>query len=160
MQKYIKDSLKTGHVICISEGSAEEVIIKKLFDHHKLIFKNEDVCFEDKLIRSFSRTREGKKFAKEKLEMDYGNQHINILRVLDSKKEKFNLGNAYQERIDSKEIRVFNILTRPEIEMLIIINEGCYDNFTNKSKNLDANIYCKNVLQMKNVKTKFRFSVF
>ena len=49
------DLLKTGHVICISEGSAEEVIIKKLFESNKLIFKNGDIYIEDKLIRKFSR---------------------------------------------------------------------------------------------------------
>lgn len=27
MQEYLRNSLKTGHVICISEGSAEEVVI-------------------------------------------------------------------------------------------------------------------------------------
>lgn len=153
MQEYIKDSLKIGHVICISEGSAEEVIIKKLFNNDKLIFKNGDIYGEDKLIRSFSRTRPSRKFAKENLEMDYGERHINILRILDSKTENFNLGKIYEERVNSGEIRIFNILTRPEIEMLIIINEGYYEKFTNKTKGLNANVYCKNEFNMKQVKS-------
>ena len=152
MQRYMKESLKSGHVICISEGSAEEVIIKKLFRRNRLIFKYDDIYESDELIRSFSRTRNGKRFAKEKLEMDYGERHINILRILDSKKEKFHLGNTYDERIDSGEIRLFNILTRPEIEILIVINEGHYDRFVNK-RDTKACDYCKHQLNMKKVKS-------
>lgn len=63
-----------------------------------------------------SRTRQDKRFAKEKLEMNYGERHINILRILDSKGEKVNLGRVYEERVSAKEIRIFNILTRLEIE--------------------------------------------
>lgn len=156
MQEYLRNSLKTGHVICISEGSAEEVVIEKLFNGDKLIFKS-----EDSLIRDFSRTRKGTKFAKEHLHLDYGDEHINILRILDSKSERFNLGKVYEERVESGEIRVFDILTRPEIEMLIIISEGYYDNFTNKGAGQKASIYCKDELKMKDVKSqKFVSSYF
>lgn len=107
-----------------------------------MIFKNGDIYGEEKLIRKFSRTRQGKKFARENLEMDYKERHINILRILDSKRESFNLGNIYEERVQSGEIQVFNILTRPEIEMLIIINEGHYQKFTNRKGNSKADEYC------------------
>lgn len=156
MQEYLRKSLKTGHIICISEGSAEEVVIKKLFNGGKLIFKS-----EDSLIRDFSRTRKGTKFAKEHLHLDYGDEHINILRILDSKSERFNLGKVYEERVESGEIRVFDILNRPEIEMLIVISEGYYDNFTNKGSGQKPSIYCKNELNMKEVKSeKFVSSYF
>lgn len=154
MQEYLRNSLKTGHVICISEGSAEEVVIKKLFNSNTLIFKSEDIYTEDGLIRDFSRTRKSTKFAKEHLEMDYGDKHINILRILDSKTEKFNLGRIYEERVESKEIRIFNILTRPEIEMLIIINAGYYDNFTHRGAGRKPSLYCKEELDMKDVKSE------
>lgn len=118
-----------------------------------MIFKNGDIYGEDKLIRKFSRTRQGKKFAKENLEMDYGERHINILRILDSKRESFSLGKVYEERVKSGEIQIFNILTRPEIEMLIIINEGHYQKFTNKKGSINANVYCKTELNMSDVKS-------
>lgn len=153
MQKSLEPSLKTGHVICILEGSAEEVIIKKLFESDKLIFKNGDVYDGCKLIRKFSRTRKGRKFAKENLEMDYGEKHINILRILDSEREIFCPGRVYEERIRAGEIQIFNILTRPEIEMLIIINEGHYSRFTNRRGGISTNAYCKIELNMKKVKS-------
>lgn len=154
MPEYLRCSLKTGHIFCIPEGSAEEVIIKKLFESNRLLFKNGDFHKEDKLIRKFSRTRKGKKFAKENLEMDYGERHINILRILDSKRENFSLGKVYEERILAREIRVFDIVTRPEIEMLIIINEGYYSKFTNRKGDISANAFCKKELNMRNVKSE------
>lgn len=154
MQEYLRNSLRTGNVIWIPEGSAEKVIMKKLFYNNKLVFKNGDSYEGDKLIRAFSRTRQGEKFAREELQMDYGKSHINILRILDCKKEKFALPKVYDERIESGEIRIFNILTRPEIEILIIINEGHYEKFTNKKGNIKPSTYCKRELGMKEVKTE------
>lgn len=153
MSQTLKDSLKTGHVICILEGTAEEVIIKKLFGSNKLVFKNRDVCNGEKLIRKFTKTRAAKKFAEENLKMDYGSSHVNILRILDSKREKFNLGRVYEGRILAREIRVFNILTRPEIEILIIIAEGHYERFTNRAGKIKANIYCERELKLGNIKS-------
>jgi len=154
MPEYLRYSLKTGHVIYIPEGSAEEVIMKKLLESNNLIFKNGDIYKEDKLIRTYSRTRQGRKFARENLEMDYGKRHINILRILDSKREKFNLGKVYDERIQEEKIRIFDILTRPEIEILIIINEGHYEKFTNRKGDIGASTYCKKELKMREVKNK------
>ena len=96
MRESLENPLKTGHVICILEGSAEEVIIKRLFENNNLIFKNGDTYDGNSFIRKFSRTRQAKKFAREFLEMDYGERHVNILRVLDSKKEEFSLGKVYE----------------------------------------------------------------
>ena len=126
MQKPLKEVLLKGHIICIPEGSAEDEIISMLYKQNKLIFKKNDIYKGEELIRDFSRTRQGKKFAKEKLEMDYGENPINILRILDSKREGFNLGRIYEDRLNSGEICIFDILTRPEIEILVIIKEGHY----------------------------------
>ncbi len=66
------------------EGNAEEVVIKKLYDSNMLIFKNEDMSEGVELIRDFTRVREAKRFADEYLTRDYGKNHINILRIIDS----------------------------------------------------------------------------
>lgn len=47
-----------------------------------------------------------------------------------------------------------NILTRPEIEMLIIINAGYYDNFTHRGAGRKPSLYCKEQLDMKDVKSE------
>ena len=41
--------------------------MKKLLESNNLIFKNGDIYKEDKLIRTYSRTRQGRKFARENL---------------------------------------------------------------------------------------------
>lgn len=153
MPKYLKESIKTGHVICICEGNAEETIIKKLLNENKLLFKKEDYHNEEKLIRQTTKVRSPKRFSKDYLQRDYGEAHLNILRILDSRTEKFNLGRVYQKSIDEKNIRIFNILTTPEIEMLIVISEGWYNSFTN-SKNLKPSEYCKQHLKVDSVKSK------
>ena len=52
-----------------------------------------------------------------------------MLRVLDSRREKFKISKAYEHKID-----VINVITAPEIEMLIILNEGKYDAYKRSRK--------------------------
>lgn len=49
---------------------------------------------------------------------------------------------------------VVNLRTHPEIEMLVIINEGMYGKYTNGSKRLKPSDYCKRELGMKQVKSR------
>lgn len=68
------------------------------------------------------------------------------MRILDSRKEDFRLSKAYVQKID-----VVNIITAPEIEMLIIHAERAYDRF--KSSGKKPSDFCKVDLRMHNVKT-------
>lgn len=154
MQESLKNCLKTGHVICICEGNSEEVIIKKLFYQDKLAFKQQDFFDGEKLLRIFTRTRQGKKFAREHLNQDYGERPINILRIIDSRNEKFSLERVYDRRIELGEIKVFNILTRPEIEILMIINANHYKDFTNRKGKEKASEYFKRLSKSKSVKSE------
>ena len=154
MHRSLKENLKTGHVICLCEGTAEEIVIKKLFDENKLVFKKGDFFEDEELLRIFTRIRKGSNLAKEFLNQDYGDRPINILRILDSKTEKFILGKVYNKRIESGGIKIFNILTRPEIEILMIVNEKHYSKFTNKRGKEKASEYCKRVFDVNNVKSE------
>ena len=53
-----------------------------------------------------------------------------MIRILDSRREEFRLSKAYEQKID-----VVNVITAPEIEMLIIHAEGAYDQFKRSEKN-------------------------
>lgn len=44
---------------------------------------------------------------------------ISVIRILDSRREDFRLSKAYEYKVD-----VINVITAPEIEMLIIHSEG------------------------------------
>ncbi|PGT49632.1 hypothetical protein COD14_31705 [Bacillus cereus] len=75
-------------------------------------------------------------------------QLIEIIRIVDSKSEKYSIRPAYQKNIAG----IFNFFTTPEIEMLIIINENKYKAYNRSNKKPSK--YCSEDLKMKNIKQK------
>ena len=116
---------------CICEGSAEEAIIDILVDNDLLIFNREEML-EECVIRC----RSAKRF----------DEQISVIRILDSRREEFRLSKAYEQKID-----VVNVITAPEIEMLIIHAEGAYDQFKRSGKKPSE--FCKTNLRMHDVKS-------
>lgn len=128
-------------IACLCEGGAERTIMNLLLDNDMLIFSREQLV-EGNVI-----SRIGvKDFERRYLRVDYGKQ-IMVLRILDSHSEEFNLSKAYRCQVG-----VINVVTAPEIEMLIIIGEGKYENFQ-RSDIQKPSDYCKQVLKMKRVKS-------
>lgn len=110
---------------CICEGSAESAIIDILVDNNLLIFTREEML-DEKVIRC----RSAKNFEERYLRKGFDEQ-ISVIRILDSRRERFKLSKAYAYKID-----VVNVITAPEIEMLIIHNEGAYERFKRSGKNI------------------------
>lgn len=110
------------YIACICEGGAERAILDLLLDSHKLIFEREELIEEEVL-----RCRSGKEFEKRYLRKGF-NDKITIYRILDSRSEKFNLSKAYEPKVDIK-----NVITAPEIEKLIICNEGKIKDYERES---------------------------
>lgn len=133
-------------VACIYEGTAEKVIIEILLDANKLIFNKEDLLNEELIKRIKS-----KQFQSKYLNQDY-EKKIKIIRVIDKKNEGFKIPAPYEEQISE----VVSIITRPEIEILVIIGMGEYDRFKRQSSrgHQKPSDYCKQVLNIKNVKTE------
>lgn len=90
------------YVACLCEGTAEEEIIKWLLEEDCLIFRKEQMIEEKPL-----RVRSAKKFQKMYLDVEYGDKKIRVIRILDSKKERFKLDKLY-----SKKYLVLKILLR------------------------------------------------
>ena len=80
---------------------------------------------EERVIRC----RSAKRFEERYLRKGFDEQ-ISVIRILDSRREEFRLSKAYEQKID-----VVNVITAPEIEMLIIHAEGAYDKFKRSGKN-------------------------
>jgi len=130
-------------IACICEGSAESVIVNKLIDTGKLIFSRDDLLdsevlrcrnakiFEDKYL--------GKGFSKEKV----------VYRSLDSRREEFKLRKVYKSKIE-----VINVITAPEIEMLIIIHKGMYSDYCKVKSHTKPSDFCKDRLKLSSVKSK------
>ena len=131
------------YIACICEGAAECAIIDLLLDNDKLKFTREDLLEEELL-----RCRSAKKFEEQHLRKGFTEQ-ITVLRILDSRNENFKLSKAYVNKIN-----VINVITAPEIEMLVILNEDKYQKY--KNARMKPSEYCKSVLRYPNVKsTKF-----
>jgi len=69
-----------------------------------------------------------------------------VIRILDSRREVFRLSKAYEHKVD-----VINVITAPEIEMLIIHSESAYDKFKRSGKKPSE--FCKIDLRMHDVKS-------
>ena len=128
--------LKEEYVICICEGAAEQAIIELLLDHNSLVFA------PDNLVgREVTRKRKASEIQSSFLNRAY-QRRVNILRILDSKKDSFKLPPLYAERFP-----VHNIYTHPEIEMLLIIAEGQSEKYLQKEKSrYKPSAYCAEVL--------------
>lgn len=127
------------YVACICEGTAEQAVIEILLNENKLIF-----TYDNMLEGEVIRCRNAKKFEAQYLRKGF-NEKITILRILDSRRENFNLSKAYVDKIDA-----INIITAPEIEMLVIFNEGKYNDYKKSGKKPSE--FCKSYLKYHNVK--------
>lgn len=130
----------TKYVACICEGAAERAIIEHLLDHNMLCFTYDDLL-EGEVIRC----RSAQNFEKQYLRKGF-TEKITVLRVLDSRREQFKLSKAYAGKIE-----VINVITAPEIEMLVIFNEGKYDAYKKSGKKPSE--FCKADLKYSNVKS-------
>lgn len=125
---------------CICEGSAENAIIDILLDYDLMIFKREEMIEEEVL-----RCRDGKKFEQKYLRKGFKDK-ISVIRILDSRHENFKLSKAYADKVD-----VINVVTAPEIEMLVIFNEDKYKEFKKSGKKPSS--FCKEDLKMTEIKS-------
>lgn len=125
---------------CICEGAAEAAIIDILLDNNLLIFSREEMLDE-----AVIRCRDGKTFETRYLRKGF-REMVSVIRILDSRRENFKLSKAYESKVD-----VINIITAPEIEMLIILNEDRYNEYKKSGKK--PSIFCKENLRMSNVKS-------
>ncbi len=131
----------SGYVACICEGTAEEVIMEILLEHDKLIFSRSQLI-EERPIRC----RDAKKFETQYLRKGFADK-ISIVRILDSRRENFKLSKAYEHKVD-----VVNVITAPEIEMLVIFAENKYKEF--KASRKKPSDFCKQNLKFGQVKSR------
>ncbi|WP_322923049.1 hypothetical protein [Paenibacillus campi] len=110
-------------IACICEGSSERAIIDILLEHDKLIFSLDQL-----LERETIKIRNAKKF--ETMYLDKATaQKVKIYRILDSRNENFKLSKAYAAKVE-----VINIITAPEVELLLIHAENQYEQYVKSRK--------------------------
>lgn len=131
----------SGFYACICEGAAERVIVNKLLDEEKLIFRRDEL-----LDKEILRCRSGREFEDKYLGKGFSKK-ITVYRILDSRREEFRLRKVYKNKID-----VINVITAPEIELLVIIGEKKYKEFLKYKNTLKPSVFCKTILKIPNVK--------
>lgn len=137
MQSALSDNLGDKYIICSCEGVAEETILNLLLDNEKLCFKREDL-----VDKSVTRYRTADVIAKEFLNREY-EREIVVLRIIDRAKDVFKFPRVYTVR---RKIGIFDIVTKPEIEILHIISEGLLQKYEHEKKhdrNLKPSSFCK-----------------
>ena len=92
----------TSLIACICEGGAEKTIMKILLDNDLLIFRWTDLLEEELLT-----CRNGEKFESYLRKAFF--DKISVVRILDSRREKFKVGKAYEHKICIGMIRVVAI---------------------------------------------------
>ena len=131
----------TELIACLCEGGAEKAIVNRLLDADKLIFVRENLL-EHKPIRC----RDAKEFQERYLKKEFP-APIRVYRILDSRKEAFKLGKAYRSKV-----HLIDVITAPEIEILIIHAEGKFAAYKKSKKKPSA--FCKQELKMSRVKSE------
>ena len=107
-------------IACIYEGGAEKAVLDLLMENECLYFSKADLLSGD-----FIRQVSGKVFASRFLGYSIKENSIDLIRVQDSRRADLGLPSTYLCKIRSE----VKCLTRPEIEMLVIIAEDCHDDF-------------------------------
>lgn len=128
------------YIACLCEGTAEETIMNILLDNDLLVF-DRSLLIEEKPLR----VRKGADFEMRYLRKGFS-KPVTVIRILDSRREKFRLSKEYEHKV-----QVINVITSPEIEMLIIHSEGKYKEF--EKSGLKPSDFCKQKLGYKNVKS-------
>lgn len=131
---------KPDLIACLCEGSMEQAIMEILLDNNCLIFEREQLLEEEIL-----RCRSAKNFERDYLNKTM-NEMITVYRILDSTNENFKLSGPYLKRVT-----VVNIITAPEIEMLVIHAEGKYDDYSRKR--MKPSDYVKQHLKLGKIKS-------
>lgn len=72
---------------------------------------------------------------------------ISVVRILDSDHEHFKISKAYEHKVC-----VHDIVTKPEIEILIIHHLRKFDHFSKNKNKYKPSEYCKQILGLKRVK--------
>ena len=79
------------------------------------------------------------------------NEKVTIYRILDSKNENFKIKNKIKKDFKGK-YEVVDIVTSPEIEMLVIISEGRFTDYLKVKSKVKPSEYCKQSLKLRQIK--------
>lgn len=135
------------YVLFVCEGSAEQYVLTTLIERDELSVPRDRIV-RNRNGRWFLTRRESRDLDRDYLGVSYGAHPLLVIRIVDSDSDVLKPFRGYEHAY-----RVVNLRTHPEIEMLVIINEGMYADYTNKHKSsMMPSDYCKTRLGLRQVK--------
>lgn len=138
--------LATRDVLFSCEGTVECVIIERLYDSGHLLV-SEDHLVRDRDNRPFTTARSAKDLQRDFMDVAYPHG-LMIVRVVDVNPGNFKLPKLYRERAIIRDV-----ITRPEIESLVLVREGAYKDWYQHGKStMMPSQWCVQRLGMKEVK--------
>lgn len=127
--------------LLLCEGSNEKTIINLLLDAKKLKITRDDlVGLIPYNVRQLSNPTI-------KSQLKIYNQPVIVLRVGDTQKDNFPIPNDLKNIVSRDRIKKY--CTLPELEILLIINEGMYKQFTKSSEKKPKTFAKKNIIYNK-----------
>lgn len=141
--------LREHEVLFSCEGTAEKVIIEKLFNAGKLVMPKENVV-RDIEDNPYTGDRRAKDLQRDFLGLNYPHGLL-LVRIVDVHPGILKFSSLYRDQV-----RVRDVVTRTEIEVLILVKEGQYQNWYRHGKNagLMPSQWCIQKLGLKAVKTR------
>lgn len=134
--------LEVNYIIISCEGAAEREIMGLLSDNDKLLFSQEKII-------TITNYRKAEDIQENYLMRDYDGEVL-LLRIIDSRRERFHFRKPYNEKC-----MVVTINTVPEIEILTIISKNKFDEYNRRyKKRMKPSDYCKQILGLKDIKKK------
>lgn len=137
----------SDYVACICEGNSEKYIMQILLENNSLNFNKNQLLDERILVNTY---RSPKIFTDQFLNLDYGDDKIVILLIVDSKNMKFKLDKLYTDTIRNK----FFVITAPELEMLIIHASNLYEDYVKVKSKLKPSQFLSSTWGIKTSKIK------
>lgn len=144
-----RGELRCHDVLFSCEGTAEEVVIQRLVEGHRLIVADNNIV-RDINNHPYTGYRKARDIENHFLGLNYP-LGLMIVRIVDVHPGAFKLKTIYREHII-----VRDVITRTEIEALILVREGAYQDWYQhgKSNGVLPHQWCIQHLNMRNVKNR------
>ena len=135
----------------MTEGSCENALIDVLLERKLLIFEESQLLYEE-----IYNERQITKKIEEKINQLSIDEKIDIYRIGDKFTDKLTIPENVKRKIND----VINVCTKPELEILHIINSGHYNDFIKQKSVKKPSEYYKELDKHYNKTYEYQYSYF
>lgn len=144
-----RQELRKHDVLFSCEGTAEEVIIETLVGAHCIIVPDDHLVY-DREGKLYTGDKTAKKIQRDFLGLNYPHGLL-LVRIVDVNPGRMKFNKLYEGQATAKDV-----IARTEIEFLILVREGEYQNWYRhgKGRGILSSQWCVQMLGMGDIKTR------